>query len=607
MLDYLQPQQQSSKGGSPPVSTEVCEDFGLASLAETMGNAFMAEAVASGGVCEDPELSLSSQLFDVCGGDEDEAEECVEEAPPEETALLTEDANQCLAEETLSPEEQLAAAQEARAGLEGQLQGLDGMEEEQRAAILSRLDGLEGEALVREMALVSHALQSENPDRALNTYADIQAMREDDDEGRLTDDVVESLVRGVADRRTESDRGREGVLNRRQAVQAAQAMLDMTDEQYQSTTQMLQNAGRDQDGNAVAGADADVERSLILKAVSARATELDGHWYDGIVRLFGGQTDSDRAMAEIQRFGDDIRGTERSELIRTTTLIDIDDENTSTIDPLNQRGPADTRSDNDGLFQRWDNSCGPTTAQIVRGEADPMYALSVHRGEGVSNGELGTATADEQRRVLEGNGGTAVSRLGQDARADTTTVMNQMMVAGTLTTDQRDLVNRLMNGETLSEEEAPQGQAAIDAIRAANNGHPTDAELAAVQFNNGRSGNGMSLEPALDDITQQGTGIDYETEWVGNDGVGNNLDDVEQRLRDGEDVPFRIGYNGGGGHFMTVTDTRRADDGSRQFLVSDPWTGATRWVSEADFSSGAFANSTFPLGNATVSHVYHGD
>lgn len=629
----------------PPTPAPAPEaDGGFGDLFETMGNAFMAEQVAGTGcevtvqegdtlsglarrhlgdgrswpdlyernrgvVGDDPNLILPGQVLDVCGGDEDAAEEVVEEAPAEEAAVITESAEEGLAEETLSPEEQLAAAQEARAGLEDQITALDGVDEDQREAILSRVNGLEGEALVREMALISHTLESENADRALNAYADIQALREDDDEGRLTDDVVSSLVRGVADRRTESDRGREGVLNRRQAVLSAQALLDMTDEQYTQTTDLLARAGTDAEGNAVEGADADVERSLILKAVASRAPQMEGHWYDGVVRFFGGETESDQTMGTIADFADDIRGTERDELIRTTTLIDIDDQNTSTVDPLNLRGPADTRTDNDGLYQRWDNSCGPTTAQIVRGEADPMYALSVHRGEGVDNGELGTDTANEQRRVLEENGGTAVNRLGLAARADTTTVMNNMMVAGTLNTTQRDLVNRLMNGETLSETEAPDGQAALEAVRAANNGHPTDAELAAVQFNNGRSGGGMGLEPALDDITQQGTGIDYETVGVDNTDMGEDLDDMEQRLRDGEDIPFRIGYGATrqSGHFMSVTDVRRGDDGSRSFLVTDPWSGATRWVSEADFTSGAFANSTFTLGSAAVTHVYHGD
>jgi hypothetical protein len=89
------------------------------------------------------------------------------------------------------------------------------------------------------------------------------------------------------------------------------------------------------------------------------------------------------------------------------------------------------------------------------------------------------------------------------------------------------------------------------------------------------------------------------------------LDTIEESLLDGEDVGFRIGYTGGSqGHAMSISDVRRQADGTRQFLVNDPWSGATRWVSEADFSSGAFANAstgTFKLGTATVSHYYTED
>ena len=95
----------------------------------------------------------------------------------------------------------------------------------------------------------------------------------------------------------------------------------------------------------------------------------------------------------------------------------------------------------------------------------------------------------------------------------------------------------------------------------------------------------MVLDPALNTITSPGTNFQYEDTWVGSDGVGNDLDDVEANLLDGQDTPFRIGYAGGGGHFMTMTDVRRDDAGNRTFLVSDPWTGATRWVTEADMTA----------------------
>src|SRR5207253_2644057 len=81
-----------------------------------------------------------------------------------------------------------------------------------------------------------------------------------------------------------------------------------------------------------------------------------------------------------------------------------------------------------GLAQQWKCSCAPTTAEVVRGEMDPIYALTVnrknadltavdprtgwvdtinaHNGKKVGNHDI----ADEQRNELEANGGNAVER-----------------------------------------------------------------------------------------------------------------------------------------------------------------------------------------------------
>jgi hypothetical protein len=423
-------------------------------------------------------------------------------------------------------------------------------------------------------------------------------------EARLTPDVVSMLVGGVANARSDSDRGQEGILGRRQAMASAQALLTMDDAQYEQTASMLSQAGHDREGGAIEGADAAAEQALILKAVASRSERLDTNVFEDIWSFFGGETDADVAMAEIRQFSEDIRGMDRRELIRQTTLADVHDENDSTVDPDAIAANSDTVGDNDGLFQRFEDSCGPTTAQILRGEADPIYALRVHQG-GIANADPHSATAEEQRRVLEANGGGAVARLGTQAQTSMTTTMDTMQAAGTLTADQRSSVMTLVSDPgSLGEEDRAAANANLELVRAQNGGHPTAQELSAMQEDAGQVSDGMALDPALNDITTPGTHIDYAVSSADFEANPAELDAVAARLEGGEDVPFRIGYTGDGGHFMSITDVRTDAAGNRRFLVSDPYSGATRWVSSADLSSGAAFDSTFSLGSATVTHTY---
>jgi hypothetical protein len=80
-------------------------------------------------------------------------------------------------------------------------------------------------------------------------------------------------------------------------------------------------------------------------------------------------------------------------------------------------------ADAPGLKQQWSCSCGPTTAEVVRAELDPIYALTLNRrnvdlhaddprpgvddgGKKVGNHQVG----EEQKEILENNGGKAVRR-----------------------------------------------------------------------------------------------------------------------------------------------------------------------------------------------------
>ena len=125
-----------------------------------------------------------------------------------------------------------------------------------------------------------------------------------------------------------------------------------------------------------------------------------------------------------------------------------------------------------------------------------------------------------------------------------------------------------------------------------------------------KEGAGMYLEDALNTIASDATHTKFAASGVSAQGVKGNLDALDKRLKDGEPVPFRIGYKDdkgnydGGGHFMMLSDVRRGQDGGRQYLMSDPISGATRWVPEADLNSGAFSQKQFDLGKADITSLY---
>jgi hypothetical protein len=128
-----------------------------------------------------------------------------------------------------------------------------------------------------------------------------------------------------------------------------------------------------------------------------------------------------------------------------------------------------------------------------------------------------------------------------------------------------------------------------------------------MRANAGKNGNGMVLDKALNDITKQSTHIDYKTHGVGSKGVTDEtLKQWDSRLKDGQDVPIRVSNaSNSGGHFMMVNDVRGEGD-NRRYLISDPWSGRTAWLSRdelLDPSKGAI-DKNFGVGWDRVTHYY---
>jgi hypothetical protein len=65
----------------------------------------------------------------------------------------------------------------------------------------------------------------------------------------------------------------------------------------------------------------------------------------------------------------------------------------------------------------------------------------------------------------------------------------------------------------------------------------------------------------------------------------NALMYIEGRVREGFDVAIAVSTAPGQRHAMAITDVRGSGT-SREFLVTDPWTGRTEWISNADVLAG---------------------
>src|SRR5262249_37809964 len=144
------------------------------------------------------------------------------------------------------------------------------------------------------------------------TFEDLDELRRAHPD-RITPDIVKSLVTGVAHSKSLATVGEfEGVLGEDAARRAAQALIAMPAVDYKAIQGVLQQAAQ----GGTMYSDAETERALILKAVSARAQQ------------YGHPTiDDSRVRAqtlEIETFANTIRGKNRDDLIARTTVVASD-------------------------------------------------------------------------------------------------------------------------------------------------------------------------------------------------------------------------------------------------------------------------------------------
>ncbi|MFZ5442869.1 MAG: hypothetical protein ACOZQL_22880 [Myxococcota bacterium] len=186
--------------------------------------------------------------------------------------------------------------------------------------------------------------------------------------------MVEALVRGIAEPRGDDVAAYEGVLGVEQSLAAAKTMVALPAERRDAVLALT---------NAVGPAAPQLEKALLYKAVAARAAALTSS--DAAVA-----TD---ALATLTRFADTIRGQARETLVDRTSVIDLDADDVA-----------------EGLMQRFAMSCVPTSFQIVKAEADPIYAWAMHEEALASLDNPTGPVGAEQKRFLEAGGGNAVAR-----------------------------------------------------------------------------------------------------------------------------------------------------------------------------------------------------
>jgi len=450
-------------------------------------------------------------------------------------------------------------------------------------------------------AQLDGVLSSKNADRAMNAWERIDAVANGspDAKGRLTPQVRDALVQGVALSRTADKHGQEGILSQHQAVQAAEALAKMPKGRYDEIMKLLDQAGG-------ATGDAQTERALILKAVAVRGEALvSDSAYKRPAALY--------ELASVKSFAHEIRGEQRDALIRSTSPIDLDaSKNESLVRPEDFRGlqnpMGDPYNNNDGRFQKFDTTCVPTSGQIVKEEADPIAARRMSK-DPVFQNDATSAAALEQKAILSADGGKTSTRRAKQAYERAMEIgkgtlklngLEQAVLSAALRGDSVDLFGI-------------SGSALLKRVQAADAGMPGANELGWMKSELSLKNDGMGVQKGLNQVASRTIGYDYRELGVGGSttatwnttdpktsvvtthsktmGVPNLADFAvwDTALKEGHDVPLRIGNSGDGGHAIVVTDVRGTHP-NREYLVADPWSGATNWITQNEMTQGVGAD-----------------
>lgn len=438
------------------------------------------------------------------------------------------------------------------------------------------------EPVVRSVGAPAPSLPDlHNDDRVARAEARIDAVP--GLRARLPESVQDALREGVR-RPRHPTFAPEGIMGASSALRAATATAALPRGQLDRLEALLEAAGRAPNGALAEAADPDAERALILEALGVRGAR--------------GRVDR-RAFSEVTRFAEQIRGAPRDVLVRTTTGLDVDPRNTSRIAPTALALGDDAAGDNDGLYQRWVDACGPTTAQLLLSELDPIFARDLHAELDRLDPRAGGGEA--QARVLSRAGAPVASRLARQTLSIIAPSLSP--TSPTLDPAEQEALRAWFSGRDLDDEARVHLARGVQKLRA-RHGAPSDEALAALRGDDDRSGAGMILTAAFDAVLADRLGIRIREVEVPSAALGAHLDRIAERLRDGEDVPVRAGGPSPVGHALLFTDVR-GQGAHRWFQLADPWTGRTAWARQADVLSGDFLAEVVELaGLDRLTHYY---
>jgi hypothetical protein len=262
-----------------------------------------------------------------------------------------------------------------------------------------------------------------------------------------------------------------GVIEARMVSRVPGAVSALADPDYIALRALLANAG------------SDTERAFILKALAS------GH-----------------TLAEVTTFAGTIKGMTDAWLIQNLNVLQI-------------TSAADTGGGS-GIIQQFGNSCGPTSVQVLRAEADPIYALSLNSG-------------------------------GPVGQASPTGVTNPASIPNPVTAGEQGAI--------------------LNAHAAAKTGNAPS--------NRASPAGGAWVESDMN-ARKATTGVEYKRRDIDDDvSVDQALAILTVNVGMGIDVPIIVGSKPGDfAHYVVVV---RKD--GRRYQIHDVWAGQTVWRTATDF------------------------
>lgn len=402
------------------------------------------------------------------------------------------------------------------------------------------------------------------------------------------------------------EKGREGLIGIAQAERAAKTLEKLATDNpnvYASILAKLFIAGQGDEtftSNKLNGKE--IESILILKAVAVRREELLA------LPTAKRERASGNALEKVEAFADEIRGSQD-----LTALKDA-----ASVRDKGQKGESAA-----GLRQVYTMSCGPASLQIILGELDPITAFEINR-ENRHERNLKTDYAEKQRKQLTSTSKTLlpVSLDIAKSKKDLDSELQRLSVPTAIKTDIDSYLNHIKPDlDSATETWLTTNNISADDVRSLKD----KAEGPLNREQPGASLEDFALSIAPDVIhayggmnltTATGQKVDMTKKTKPSGGTRDKLTnaDIATIAKDlflGHDVTFGGYYTvppstKAFGHYMVFTDVKGqsdlkksvdavqyggpfvVDEDNLQFLVSDPSSGKSFWITAKDLKNGNF-------------------